>query len=111
MSISSGVPSKNRPQPGNIRQSWEATRGSALKLTTDEQRVTSEDRSIIAILEQVAYTILCVAWCVKSLDFDPVAYIERFAVARCFRHFGTVFAADDWYRVCFELPSKSARTR
>lgn len=82
-------------------QPW--LKNKCIELTTNEHRITSEDRSVITILEEVADAVLSVAWRMQSLDLNAITNGECVAMAGRLRHFGTVLAAYDGHRVGFEL--------
>ena len=70
--------------------------------TANEQGVTSEDCTVVAIFEQIANAVLRVAWSVKSLDLDAIANGERLAMARCLGDFIAIPTADDGERVALQ---------
>lgn len=104
VSISSAVPSKNRPQPTKRSANFFKIPRAA-RHTTDEESVSCEDSSLVAIFEEVAYAILGMAWSMKCLDVD-VADFERLAVTWSLRDFIAVLAAYDGDLVCFELGAR-----
>lgn len=70
--------------------------------TSDEQGISSEDGSVVAILKQIANAVLCMAWSMESLDLD-VADVECLVVSGSLGDLVAVLAAYDWDRVRFEL--------
>lgn len=83
LSISCGVPSKNRPQPVNKLESSKSKPMRELQRTADEQRIAGEHCAVIAVLEEVADAILSVARRMKCLDLDTISDRKGIAVARC----------------------------
>jgi hypothetical protein len=71
--------------------------------TSDEQGISSEDRSLIAIFEEVADAILCMARCMQCLDFYLIANGKRRIVRRGIRNVCAVFAANYRKGVMLEL--------
>ena len=71
--------------------------------TANEQRITGEDCSVVAILEEVANAVLSVARCVQSLDLDAFTYSKCFAMARRLVDFGAILATDNGDRIGLEL--------
>jgi hypothetical protein len=65
-----------------------------------EERVPSKNSPAGAILHQPAYAILCMTWCIQSLDRN-VSNLKSVAVLRGLRNTLTVFAAN--YGLTFEL--------
>lgn len=63
-------------------------------LTSDEQRITSKDSTIITIFEEETDAVLGMTRRVEGLHFDP-ADAEGLAVTGRFGNFGAVAAADD----------------
>lgn len=72
------------------------------KLAANEKSVSSEDGLVVSIFEQVADTVLGVAWGMQSLDLD-VTNSEGLAMCGCLCDFAAVLSTDDGERVCFEL--------
>lgn len=75
---------------------------TSVKLAANEKSVSSEDGLVVAVFEQVANTVLGVAWSMQSLDLD-VTNVEGLAMCGCFCDFAAVLSTDDGERVCFEL--------
>lgn len=78
--------------------------------TANKQRITGEDCSVVAILEEVANAVLSVARCVQSLDLDAFTYSKCFAMARRLVDFGAILATDNGDRIGLELETVLAMT-
>lgn len=68
----------------------------------NEQCVTGEDSLVVSVLEVEADAVLCVAWCVKSGNFDGTD-VERLLVGRSLVDQGAVTTANDGELVVLEL--------
>lgn len=77
--------------------------------TSDEERVTSKHRSVVAVLEEEADAVLSMARRVQCLDIDP-ADGERLAVTWCLRDLVAVPPADHWNFECLELDVRNQRS-
>ena len=77
-----------------------ATLGFQDQRTSMEERIPSKNNPAGAILHQPAYAILCMTWCIQSLDRN-VSNLKSVAVLRGLRNTLTVFAAN--YGLAFEL--------
>jgi hypothetical protein len=75
---------------------------SRLSLTANEERITSEDSAVVAILEQKADTILSMTRCVQSFHFDVLADSESLAMAWRGGDLLAILATNDGERVAFE---------
>lgn len=64
-------------------------------LTTDEQRISGEDRLVVAILKQIADAILRMARRVQRLHLDSLANGECLAVAGSLCDLVTILATND----------------
>lgn len=71
-------------------------------LTANEEGVSSENSTVIAVFEQEADAVLGVTWCVQGLHFDVLADGEGFAVAWGGGDFVAVLSADDGKGVALE---------
>lgn len=71
-------------------------------LTTDEERVSSENSTVVAVFEQEADAVLSVARCVQGFHFDVLADGEGLAVAWGGGDFVAVLSADDGKGVALE---------
>lgn len=81
---------------------------SKLGLASDEQCVTSKDGSIAAILEEIAYAVLSVAWRMQGGHLDVLANSEGLFMRRGLVDMGTVFATNDGHVILCTL-SRSAK--
>lgn len=72
---------------------------SGSSLTSDEEGVAGKHSTIVAVLKEIAYAVLSVAWCMECCDLDVLANVEGLLV--CWRrvHECTVLAANDWHIV------------
>lgn len=95
LSISSAVPSKKRPHPGDGFVSQMRIPFFDDYLTASEQGVTREVSPIVAILEQVADAVLGMARRVQRLHLDTLADGESLAMAGSLGDLVAVLAADN----------------
>ena len=63
-------------------------------LTSDEQRITSKDHLLIAVLHEVADAVLSVTRRMQRRHFNAVANLECFLVLWCLADFGTILTTD-----------------
>jgi hypothetical protein len=73
------------------------------KPTSNEERVSRKHSSIIAILEEITYTILRMTWRMQCFHLDAVSDGEYFLMLWCLRYFIAILTPDDWDAVVFEL--------
>ena len=71
--------------------------------TSNEHGIAGKDSTIVAIFEEIADTVLCVAGSMEGFDFNALADGESIAVAWGLGDFVAVFAADDRDLIGFEL--------
>lgn len=84
---------------------FDRTTVNGFGLTSNEQGIASEDDFLISVFHKVADAVLGMAGGVERCNLDTLADFERFFMCRCFCHFRTVLATDDWDRIRFELSS------
>lgn len=65
--------------------------------TADEQCVTREHSSVIAVLHEVADAVLRMARCIQRSDLDALADFKGLAVLGRLGDCVAILAADDWF--------------
>ena len=78
------------------------TNATTSRRTANEKCVSGKDSLVVAIFEEVADAVLCVARRVKCFHLDTLTNGECLAVRRRLGDFGTIFATDDGDGVCLE---------
>jgi hypothetical protein len=70
---------------------------------TNEEGIAGEDRTVRAVLEIEADTVLSMAWCVKRGDLDALTDCELRLVCWRLSYLSAVLSANDRKFVVFEL--------
>ena len=75
--------------------------------STNEERVASEDGTVVSILEEIADAILGVAWSVESPHLDALTNGESRSIGWRVCDFRTVLSGDDGKFVVLKLSNSN----